>query len=130
MSFNTINRRFVKWVSWVILSFAGIYFFSTLSQHMGNIPDIKWEVRTVLIFAFTACCMLFNFVIAAIMWQWLLIEQGQRLSATHAVSIVCLSQIGKYLPGNVGHLVGQAGLAKAAGIPIGVCMTTMVIFNL
>ncbi|HEX5737617.1 MAG TPA: lysylphosphatidylglycerol synthase domain-containing protein, partial [Hydrogenophaga sp.] len=38
-----------------------------------------------------------------------------------------ISQIGKYLPGNVGHFAGRAVLAKQVGIPLGVSASTILI---
>ena len=124
------KRRWAQWASVLVLGLAGVYFVGSLSRHIGGIPPIDWSFSAVLVFALTALLMLLNFVLGGVMWRWLLVEQGQTLTAGRAVSIIGMSQIGKYLPGNVGHFVGQVGLAKAAGVPLGLCMTTMLIFNL
>ena len=44
-----------------------------------------------------------------------------------ALQIVAISQIGKYLPGNVGQFAGRAVLAQQVGIPLGVSASTMLI---
>jgi hypothetical protein len=74
--------------------------------------------------------MLINLSMGGLMWRALLSDQGTPLPAITAIRIVCLSQVAKYLPGNVGHLVGQVGLASAAGVPVRVSITTMLISTL
>lgn len=53
----------------------------------------------------------------AMAWQKILAHLGTRVSTSSAVSMYGLSQIGKYLPGNIFHLAGRQGLGMAAGIP-------------
>ncbi len=53
----------------------------------------------------------------AMAWQKILAHLGTRVSTSSAVRMYGLSQIGKYLPGNIFHLAGRQGLGMAAGIP-------------
>ena len=43
-----------------------------------------------------------------------------------AVQVFFISQLGKYLPGNVGQFLGRGVLAKSTGIPVGVAVGTAV----
>lgn len=54
--------------------------------------------------------------LAAVAWSWLLVGLGTPVSASRLAAILAVSQLGKYLPGNVGHFVGRAGLGLHAGI--------------
>lgn len=54
--------------------------------------------------------------ILALGWQQLLGEDGEHLGRTRAISIYGISQIGKYLPGNVFHFVGRQALGGQAGV--------------
>lgn len=78
----------------------------------------------------TVGCMLLNLTMGGLMWKALLNDQGSSLPSITAIRIVCVSQVAKYLPGNVGHLVGQVGLASAMGVPYTVSITTMLISTL
>lgn len=53
----------------------------------------------------------------AMAWQKILAHLGARVSTSSAVRMYGLSQIGKYLPGNIFHLAGRQGLGMAAGVP-------------
>jgi hypothetical protein len=59
----------------------------------------------ILLFASTAL-----FSVAG--WRALLRELGHSVSGKTAAAVFCYTQVGKYLPGNVGHHVGRAALAK------------------
>lgn len=49
-------------------------------------------------------------------WQKILAHLGAQMSTPSAVRIYGLSQIGKYIPGNIFHLAGRQGLGMAAGV--------------
>lgn len=51
-------------------------------------------------------------------WHRLLAAVGGSPGFRSSYVIVALSQIGKYLPGNVGHHLGRIGLSKARGLPV------------
>ena len=53
----------------------------------------------------------------AMAWQKILAHLGTRMPASSAIRIYGLSQIGKYLPGNIFHLAGRQGLGMAEGVP-------------
>lgn len=50
-------------------------------------------------------------------WRALLHHHGVALAAASAVRIYGISQIAKYVPSNVAHLLGRQALATAAGLP-------------
>ena len=67
----------------------------------------------VLLFASTTA-------ISVIGWCALLTGLRYPVDVRPAAAIFCYTQIGKYLPGNIGHYVGRATLAKTRlGIPAG-----------
>lgn len=53
----------------------------------------------------------------AMAWQKILTHLGAHMPASSAVRIYGLSQIGKYLPGNIFHLAGRQSLGMAEGVP-------------
>ncbi len=54
-------------------------------------------------------------------WQLL----GRSIPLRSAVAILLTTQIGKYLPGNVGQFVGRAYLGRRHGVPLARCGATM-----
>lgn len=51
-------------------------------------------------------------------WALLLSGSGADVATRRAASQLLTSQIGKYLPGNVAHMLGRAALARADGVPL------------
>lgn len=123
-------QRFVKWASVIVLAITAYYFALAANRHFDSIPAIRWDAMAWLAMGATILCMFVNLVIGGLMWMALLKDQGVHLPPTTAFRIVGMSQVAKYLPGNVGHLVGQVTLASAAGVPVGVSVTTMLISTL
>lgn len=124
------TQRLVKWASLIVLIVVAVYFFDATRRHFDSIPAIRWDTAAWLAMGFTVLCMLGNLVLGGLMWMLLLRDQGVRLSPAAAFRMVGMSQVAKYLPGNVGHLVGQVALASAAGVPVGVSVTALLISTL
>ena len=56
-------------------------------------------------------------LLLAAAWRALLQQQGVAISNATAVRIYGISQIAKYVPSNVAHLLGRQALASADGLP-------------
>ena len=123
-------KKWAKRVAVLLLLVATGFFIEELINHYDKIPDVHWDTAAWLALVGTTGCMLINLSLGGLMWRALLSDQGISVPAITAIRIVFLSQVGKYLPGNVGHLVGQVGLASAAGVPVRISMTTMLISTL
>ena len=61
---------------------------------------------------------LIAFVPMVMSWNLLLGGTGGTLDAAASSRIFLVSQFAKYLPGNVGHLIGRIVLARNAGVPV------------
>ena len=114
----------------LILTVATAFFVEELFTHFDDIPSIHWDAAAWLALVGTVGCMLVNLSMGGLMWKALLKDQDTHIPSITAIRIVFVSQVAKYLPGNVGHLVGQVGLASAVGVPYTVSITTMLISTL
>lgn len=75
--------------------------------------------------AIAACCYAATVPLAAWAWQRLLRGLEMRAAFRPLLAILLVTQIGKYLPGNVGHLVGRSGFALRAGMPAATLATSI-----
>lgn len=66
-------------------------------------------------------------VFGALAWLTLLKSIGQQLSAFASIKIIFLSQVAKYIPGNVAHHVGRLVLAKRHGLALEATLFTIFI---
>lgn len=113
---SRLLRRVYRLLAWPITLLCLLYLGLTLArqwdQVRGGAAEWFWlpglGIATVLI---TATALL----VAAAWAGWLQVA-GHRLPWRVALCTLLLSQVGKYLPGNVGHLIGRVGLTVRAGV--------------
>jgi glycosyltransferase 2 family protein len=123
-------QRLLKWATVLILSFAVYYFFISIKDHFESIPPIQWGIEAWLAMVASVLLMLLIVFFGSLMWMLLLKDQGVIIDPATSFRIVGMAGIGKYLPGNVGHLVGQVTLASTAGVPVGVSVMALLISSL
>jgi glycosyltransferase 2 family protein len=101
------------------------YFAYHLWHRIGQLPPIDWGWSAAGVITLSALGCLTTVPIVALMWRWLLRDQGVDLPYRQALQIIAVSQMGKYLPGNVGHFAGRVLLGSQAGVPAGKTIATM-----
>lgn len=119
--------RLLKILAFVAVGLATGYFALELIRRFDEIPAIDWTASNAGIALVTCLAGVVVAILIGAMWALLLRDQGVDLPLFKAVQIVAISQIGKYLPGNVGHFAGRAVLAQQAGVPLGVSASTILI---
>lgn len=85
-------------------------------RHAAELP--RWRATPAATGALLAALALYQLALlgAAGAWHVLLRAVGEPSRLGQAVRILLLSQLGKYLPGNVGHLLGRVALASRQGL--------------
>ena len=101
------------------------YFAYHLWDNLHQLPPIQWGWSTALVIGLAVLGCLTSVPLIALMWQLLLRDQGVSLPYRQGLQIIAVSQMGKYLPGNVGHFAGRVLLGSQAGIPAGKTIATM-----
>jgi glycosyltransferase 2 family protein len=123
-------RVVAKGLALVIVLVASVYFLAELFRHAEDLRSVQWSGDTALALGASLFGMLLVITLGGLMFLVLLRDQGARVGASVVVEIVFLSQMAKYLPGNMGHIIGQVSLATAAGVPLGIAMGSMLISTL
>lgn len=127
MKENRPARHVLRWISYVIVGVAALYFLRELHRRTADIPPIAWGPQAITALLFGILAVAATALLIGAIWHLLLRDQAQPLPLSKAIQIVAISQIGKYLPGNVGHFAGRAVLAREAGVPIGITASTLLI---
>ena len=94
-------------------------------NNFKDIPLINFDISSVFILLVSVFLITLNTVIAGIAWCMLLRDSNVQMSIWKVQVIVLLSQLAKYLPGNIGHYVGRVYLSKKQCIPVAVTINTM-----
>jgi uncharacterized membrane protein YbhN (UPF0104 family) len=121
-----LSARWLKWLGACAAIVGTAFFlasvFATLRWH-DLAPRLTLRACTALFLA--AACYAATVPLAARAWQLLLDAIGARQPYRRLAAIMLTTQVAKYLPGNVGHLVGRVGLGMRAGIPVAVLAASL-----
>jgi hypothetical protein len=112
--------------AWCVTVIALGFFVERVATNSAHLPPIHWDSGGVGMALVSVLLGLAAIGLSAVAW-WVLVDD-QRAGARVAVfvPVFLVSQFGKYLPGNVGQFVGRVVLARNAGLPAPVVLTTIV----
>ena len=115
-----IVKRGVHWAG-SALAFIGIVFvLLSLQTYYAQIDIANTGVSIwVVVAGFALIYGLANLLLARAWWH-LLTWLGANVSLRWVIKVYGTSQLAKYLPGNIFHLVGRHALGMVAGVPTGV----------
>ena len=99
-----------RWIGGLIALLSLIWFSIQISSHAESFNQIRPSSIAIVLLASLIYVM--TAVFSGMAWWFLLRGSGESyLSPFNAVSITCVTQIAKYLPGNVAHHIGRVFLA-------------------
>lgn len=118
-----------RWLRWLgsLLAIAGSVVFIGFVLRTLDFASLREHLNPRSLVALGIATLLYTFVmpLSALAWQRTLAALGHRERLFPLVAIVSVTQVGKYLPGNVGHHVGRMGLSLALGIPLATLVASM-----
>lgn len=108
--------KLTLWLGYLITAASLLYLLRDLQLHAGSLPG-DWMQRyasgwfgvSVLLFVCSVSC---GFLI----WRRLLVWEGAGMALLPAANVYLVSQIGKYIPGNVAQHFGRVVLASRQGM--------------
>ncbi len=113
------------YLRWVIAGFTIFFVLSTLHQNWQEVTALEIS-RTGWIALFLAFgVMLFALIWSGWVWSWIFLDFNQLVGGTWSVPVYVKTNLAKYIPGNVWHFYGRITAAKAAGIPLGTSMLSV-----
>ncbi|MEM1145941.1 MAG: lysylphosphatidylglycerol synthase domain-containing protein, partial [Pseudomonadota bacterium] len=122
--------KVAKFVSLLVVVTAIAFYGHALTQQTRNITWPSLDAASGATLLFSACMLGILGVIGGGVWHVILIDAGLRPKLKDSMSIVLLSSIAKYVPGNVAHHLGKVLLAKEKGWPAPIVIQTMFAENL
>jgi hypothetical protein len=95
-------------------------------RHAADLPQLAWRTPGLWVNLLVAVALYdVAAIVSAANWRGLLSAFGGRSRPLVAESVYLMTQIGKYLPGNVGHFVGRVAVGRMRGISAGSCAASM-----
>lgn len=96
-----------------VLTLASLYFLgSVLVSQWSEIRSLVDVPALVLFIVLSLPLYVLTALAGAIAWTLAFRSTGEHLPLATGIRVHLVSQIGKYVPGNVGHFVGRLGLLK------------------
>jgi Uncharacterised protein family (UPF0104). len=93
--------------------FLGLRLYSYwIDLDFSHFTRATWIVIVSLILLYSLANVLLSFA-----WRSLLTQFGIRVTCWWSMKIYGMSQIAKYIPGNIFHLAGRQAMGMAAGVP-------------
>lgn len=120
------SKRLFKALMYAAVLASCVYFGLAFKTHVEQLPAIPLNVQTVLVALLSVLAVVVTHFFGTNVWRLLMSDQGHRVPLGIALQVFYISQLGKYLPGNVGQFLGRGVLAKSTGIPVGVAVGTAV----
>lgn len=117
-------RRLLRPVGWLIGALALGLLALQLRTSLAELGELKLRPGPAL-----AALMLASASLLGYAWLWWrnLGQLGERLALRSALRIWFLSQLARYVPGNIWHLFGRAYLAREAGVRLQPVALSMVL---
>ena len=114
---NPYLKNGFKWLGF-LLSIAGLIFVTfELRNYWNEISQSQWEIYEIACLSILVLIYSFSNYFLVLGWINILLSLGVSTSLLVATRIYGISQIAKYAPGNVFHVVGRQALGAAENIP-------------
>jgi glycosyltransferase 2 family protein len=112
-----VKRAF--WLlGWAVLVVSVVYVGFEIDRNFEELPSIDWSLTSSIAVLTAISLYSFALFIWSFGWAVMLRGLGDSTSLLSAFVIVGLSQITKYIPGNVAHHVGRLALARNEGLAV------------
>ncbi|HEX7046426.1 MAG TPA: lysylphosphatidylglycerol synthase domain-containing protein [Gammaproteobacteria bacterium] len=103
----------------VLLTVSSLYFLVTVLVSQWSVLREDVEISAVLLFVIAAIPIyVVTTISSAVAWTFAFRATGEKLALLTGLRVHLVSQVGKYIPGNIGHFVGRLGLLKLKGLSV------------
>ena len=116
-------KQILRWAIWGAALF---FIVHTLISYWPEIRQLALRANGGKWLALGCAMTLVAHCWAGWVWHWLLQDWGLRLGGLWAVRVYLLTNVAKYLPGNVWHFVGRVRAVQNAGGALGQSVVSVV----
>jgi glycosyltransferase 2 family protein len=103
-----------RWLTAAVLALVAGFFVATLASRWNDVISVNWRLRPGL---FALACVLLAVSYALVAWLWgLALQRAAGTRVVVGVRVWFLSNLARYVPGNVWSYVGAVELARREGV--------------
>jgi len=111
--------RLKPYLRWVILGGTVFFIASAIHQNWQEVAAIRISATGYLNLAIALLITLLAHIWSGWVWSWILRELNQPATGLWSIKVYLITNLAKYLPGNVWHFYGRVIAAKDAGFSVG-----------
>ena len=104
---------------WIILGGTLFFLLKTFKDHWQGVAAIRIDSRGWLLLAIALLVTLLAHTWSAWVWTWILKAFQQPVGQKWAIRVYLITNLAKYLPGNVWHFYGRISAVSKAGCSLG-----------
>ncbi len=107
------------YLRWVILGGTLFFVLKAFKDHWREVTAVRINSQGWLMLAIALIVTLLAHIWSAWVWTWILKAFKQSVGGWWAIRVYLITNIAKYLPGNVGHFYGRILAVSKAGSTLG-----------
>jgi glycosyltransferase 2 family protein len=112
-----------RWLTVAVLAVVAVFFAVTLATRWQEVISLKWQLRPG-VFALACVLLALSYALAACLWG-LALRRAAGTPVRAGARIWFLSNLARYVPGNVWSYVGAVELARRDGVARAVTLAVM-----
>jgi hypothetical protein len=121
-----MSAKAISWRRWLhllgsLMAIGGVVFLVIrVSDYWKGVDPVLWNSENI---AITAALSIFygaGNLLLALAWIRLLLHWGAEINSQVCISVYGISQLAKYIPGNIFHLAGRQALGMGSGLQPGI----------
>ncbi|MEB3342008.1 lysylphosphatidylglycerol synthase domain-containing protein [Okeania sp.] len=115
------------YLRWVILGVTLFFLVKTLKDNWEQVLEIRISDSGWVSLGVALIVTIMAHVWSAVVWFGIIKEFHQKVNLRWAIRVYLLTNIAKYLPGNIWHFYGRINATKQAGIPVETAILSVLI---
>jgi glycosyltransferase 2 family protein len=108
--------KLARIIGFGLVGISVVYFLTTAWRHADSLPPVTWNISVAITFCAATLLYLSQFIWGGIAWHLWLISVREPSQPMVAVALFSLSQIAKYVPGNIAQHVARVALGRKYGL--------------
>ncbi|MGB5592474.1 MAG: lysylphosphatidylglycerol synthase domain-containing protein [Crocosphaera sp.] len=116
-----------SYVKWLILGFTLFFIIATFRNHWQAVTEIRLNYQGWLFLFLALIVTILAHIWSGIVWIWILKLFKQSFDYKWGLKVYLITNIYKYLPGNVGHFYGRINAVSQQGISLSVASLSVLL---
>ncbi|NEO53260.1 MAG: UPF0104 family protein [Okeania sp. SIO3B5] len=115
------------YLRWIILGLTLFFLAKTLKDNWEQVLEIRISDSGWVSLGAALIVTTMAHVWSAVVWFWIIKEFHKKVNLRWAIRVYLLTNIAKYLPGNIWHFYGRINATKKVGVPVEIAILSVLI---